>query len=108
MIPKKQQQSLKQIKKLKFVFLLNSCYLASAVFIVVITGGLSLLSEARHMLVDIGGFALALFAINYTHKSPTPERTYGFFRIEILASLTNSVVLILLSVYILDLLHNCA
>ena len=60
-----------------------------------------MLSEAGHMLADVGGLALALFAINYTRKPPTPERTYGFFRMEILASLTNSVVLILLSIYIL-------
>jgi cobalt-zinc-cadmium efflux system protein len=96
-----QQTPSKQANRLKIVFLLSSCYLASAVIIVLITGSLSLLSEAGHMLADVGGIALALFAINYTRKSPTPERTYGFFRMEILASLTNSVVLILLSVYIL-------
>jgi cobalt-zinc-cadmium efflux system protein len=89
------------VKKLKIVFLLSSFYLVSAVIIVLITGSLSLLSEAGHMLADIGGFALALFAINYSRKLPTPERTYGFFRMEILASLTNSVILILLSVYII-------
>jgi cobalt-zinc-cadmium efflux system protein len=100
---KNQQQKTpsKQANRLKIVFLLSSCYLASAIIIVLITGSLSLLSEAGHMLADVGGLALALFAINYTRKSPTPERTYGFFRMEILASLTNSVVLILLSVYIL-------
>ncbi|MER5175889.1 MAG: cation diffusion facilitator family transporter [Candidatus Nitrosocosmicus sp.] len=97
----KNQQPSKQANRLKIVFLLTSCYLASAVIIVLITGSLSLLSEAGHMLADVGGLALALFAINYTHKPPTPERTYGFFRMEILASLTNSVVLILLSIYIL-------
>ncbi len=102
--PPSQQQpqpSSKQAKKLKIVFLLSSCYLASALIIVLLTGSLSLLSEAGHMLADVAGLALALFAINYTRKPPTPERTYGFFRMEILASLTNSVVLILLSVYIL-------
>jgi cobalt-zinc-cadmium efflux system protein len=49
----------------------------------------------------VAGLALALFALNYAKKPPTPERTYGFFRVEILASLANSVVLILLSGYIL-------
>ncbi len=97
----KNQQPSKQVNRLKVAFLLSSCYLASAVIIVLITGSLSLLSEAGHMLADAGGLALAIFAINYTRKPPTPERTYGFFRIEILASLTNSVVLILLSIYIL-------
>ena len=53
------------------------------------------------MLTDVGGLALALFAINYTRKPPTPQRTYGFYRIEILSSLANSVVLILISIYIL-------
>ena len=53
------------------------------------------------MLADVGGFALALFAINYTRKPATPQRTYGFYRMEILASLVNSVVLVLLSAYIL-------
>jgi cobalt-zinc-cadmium efflux system protein len=96
-----QQTPSKQANRLKIVFLLSSCYLASAVIIVLITGSLSLLSEAGYMLADVGGIALALFAINYTRKSPTPERPYGFFRMEILASLPNSVVLILLSIYIL-------
>jgi cobalt-zinc-cadmium efflux system protein len=94
-------KSSSNVKKLKIVFLLSTFYFVSAVIIVLITGSLSLLSEAGHMLADIGGFALALFAINYSRKLPTPERTYGFFRMEILASLTNSVILILLSVYII-------
>jgi cobalt-zinc-cadmium efflux system protein len=100
-IAKNTIKSPSNVKKLKIVFLLSTFYLVSAVIIVLITGSLSLLSEAGHMLADIGGFALALFAINYSRKLPTPERTYGFFRMEILASLTNSVILILLSVYII-------
>jgi cobalt-zinc-cadmium efflux system protein len=97
----KEQFSLTHSNKLKIVFLLSSCYLISAIVIVLQTGSLSLLSETGHMIADVAGIALALFAINYTKKPPTPERTYGFFRMEILASLTNSVVLILLSIYIL-------
>ncbi|MDQ6723003.1 MAG: hypothetical protein M3Z01_01880 [Thermoproteota archaeon] len=45
--------------------MLSSCYLASAVIIVLIISRLSLHSEAGHMLVDVGGLDLALFAINY-------------------------------------------
>lgn len=52
------------------------------------------------MLTDVGGLALALFAISYARRPATPQRTYGFYRMEILASLTNSVVLVLLSIYI--------
>jgi cobalt-zinc-cadmium efflux system protein len=71
---------------------------------VIFTGSLALLSEAGHMLVEIGGFTLALFTINYTSRPPTPQSLpfgVSFHRIEILSSLVNSVVLILLSAYIL-------
>jgi len=95
------KQNKQYIFRLKITFLLNSCYLITSLIIALIAGSLSLLSEAGHMFVDVSGLALALFAINYTNKPPTPERTYGFFRIEILASLTNSIVLILLSIYII-------
>jgi cobalt-zinc-cadmium efflux system protein len=53
------------------------------------------------MLTDAAGLALALFAINFARKPATPQRTYGFYRVEILAALANSVVLILVSGYIL-------
>jgi cobalt-zinc-cadmium efflux system protein len=68
---------------------------------VLTTGSLALLSEAGHVLADIGGIALALFAVIYTRKPATPQRTYGFYRMEILASFVNSLILALLSVYIL-------
>jgi cobalt-zinc-cadmium efflux system protein len=93
--------SLQRVSKLKIVLSLSSSYFAAAVITVIFTGSLALLSEAGHILADIGGLALALFAVNYTRKPATPQRTYGFYRMEILASLVNSVVLVLLSVYIL-------
>ena len=96
-----QEPYTKQFKRLKIVFLLGSCYLISTIVVVLLTGSLALLSEAGHMVADVAGIALALLAIIYTQKPPTPERTYGFFRMEILASLANSVILILLSLYIL-------
>jgi|tagenome__1003787_1003787.scaffolds.fasta_scaffold20573569_1 cobalt-zinc-cadmium efflux system protein len=96
----KERLSSKKITNLKVVFILSSFYLVSAIIIFLVTNSLSLLSEAGHMFVDVAGYALALFAINYAMKPPTPERTYGFFRMEILASLANSIVLILLSGYI--------
>ena len=53
------------------------------------------------MLVDVGGIGLALYAISYTQKSATPQRTFGYYRIEQTASLVNSLILVLLSIYIL-------
>ena len=65
------------------------------------TGSLALLADAGHMLTDVAGVGLALLAIWFAEKPASPERTYGYYRVEILAALTNAVVLILISIYIL-------
>lgn len=65
------------------------------------TGSLALLADAAHMLTDAGGLALALVAIRFAEKPATPQRTYGYVRMEILSALANAVVLLLLTLYIL-------
>ena len=94
-------QNRKKKNILKLVILLGLGYFCASLIIALVTNSLSLLSEAGHMLVDVGGSVLALFAIHFSSKPPTPERTYGFFRVEVLASFTNSIILILLSLYII-------
>ncbi|WP_334151121.1 cation diffusion facilitator family transporter [Hyphomicrobium sp.] len=65
------------------------------------TGSLALLADAAHMMTDAGGLALALIAIRFAERPRTPQRTYGYARAEVLSALTNAVVLLLLTVYIL-------
>ena len=101
MIPTQGELSLQRARRLKIVLSLSSSYFAISIITVLTTGSLALLSEAGHVLADMGGIALALFAIIYTRKPATPQRSYGFYRMEILASFVNSVILALLSVYIL-------
>ncbi|NMZ83725.1 cation diffusion facilitator family transporter [Pseudomonas mandelii] len=64
------------------------------------TGSLALLADAAHMLTDAGGLALALIAVRFAERPATPQKTYGFARMEVLSALTNAVVLLLLTVYI--------
>ncbi len=75
-------------------------------FIVEVAGGfltnsLALLADAAHMLTDVGGLALALFATWIGQKPATPAKTYGYYRVEILAALVNAVILFLISFFIL-------
>ena len=65
------------------------------------TGSLALLADAAHMLTDTGGLALALIAIRFAERPATPQRTYGYVRMEVLSALTNAVVLLLVTIYIL-------
>lgn len=57
------------------------------------TGSLALLADAGHMFTDVGGLALALFASWVASRPPTPAKTYGYYRAEILAAVVNALVL---------------
>jgi cobalt-zinc-cadmium efflux system protein len=59
-----------------------------------LTGSLALFADAAHMLTDVGGIALALFAIWIAARPPTPAKTYGYYRAEILAALVNALLLL--------------
>jgi cobalt-zinc-cadmium efflux system protein len=90
-----------RVIRLRIVLCIVAGFLIVEVISGILTGSLALLADAGHMVADVGGLALALFAISYSRKPPTPQRTFGFYRLEILAALANGVVLILISFYIL-------
>jgi cobalt-zinc-cadmium efflux system protein len=87
--------------RLKIVFALTAAYLIAEVIGGIATHSLALLADAGHMLTDVAGLGLALLAIRFAERPATPERTYGYYRVEILAALANAVVLIGISVVIL-------
>jgi cobalt-zinc-cadmium efflux system protein len=58
-----------------------------------LTGSLSLLSDAGHMLTDSGALVLALVAQRIAARPRTRGHTFGFRRAEILAALSNGLVL---------------
>jgi len=65
------------------------------------SGSLALLADAGHMVADAGGLGLALFAIWIAGRPPTPAKTYGYYRAEILAALVNAVALLVVAAGIL-------
>ena len=91
----------KNKKNLAIVFGLTASYLVAEVIGGIWFNSLALLADAGHMLTDVVGLALALFAIWFAEKQATPEKTYGYYRIEILAATVNAVILIGISLYIL-------
>jgi len=65
-----------------------------------LSGSLALLSDAGHMLTDTGALALALFALWFSRRPATHEKTFGFYRAEILSALLNGSLLIVIAGYI--------
>ena len=66
----------------------------------IVSNSLALLSDAGHMLTDMMALSLALLAAFFAARPATKERTFGFYRLEILSALFNGSVLTLLSIYI--------
>jgi cobalt-zinc-cadmium efflux system protein len=59
-----------------------------------VTGSLALLSDAGHMFTDVLGIAMALAAITAAGRAATDsQRTFGLYRLEVLAALANAVLL---------------
>ena len=91
----------KNRRSLWITFALTFTYFFVEVVGGILTNSLALLADAAHMLTDVAGLSLALFAVWMSTKPATPAKTYGYYRVEILAALTNAVVLFLISFYIL-------
>src|SRR5438876_12274024 len=84
-------------RRLTVTLVLTSGFLVVEVAAAFWTGSLALLADAGHMLTDVGGLALALFAGWMASKPPTPAKTYGYYRAEILAALVNALVLLVVA-----------
>jgi len=65
------------------------------------TGSLALISDAGHLLTDVGAIALALLAQWVATRPSSPRRSYGYKRAEILAALFNGMTLWLVAALIL-------
>lgn len=88
-------------RSLKTVFAMTAGFLIIEVVVGFISNSLALLSDAAHMLTDVAGQALALFAIWMASKPRSNKKTYGYFRTEIFSALINALVLIFISGFIL-------
>ena len=65
-----------------------------------LTGSLALLADAGHMLTDASTLALSLFAAWFASRPATPEKTYGYYRTEILAALANGMALWMVVIWV--------
>ena len=80
-------------------------WLSLFVLIMEVVGGifansLALVSDAGHVLIDLLALLLAYFAMRLSKRVSTKTFTFGYYRAEILAAVTNGIILILLTLYI--------
>lgn len=80
--------------RLWWAFALVGSVLVAEAVVGLITGSLALLSDAGHMLTDVVGLGMALAAIHLANRGGTRNgRSFGLYRLEILAALLNALLL---------------
>jgi cobalt-zinc-cadmium efflux system protein len=82
-----------ETRRLKWALAISLLYFFAELIAGFMTNSLALLSDAGHMLSDVGALGLSLFAFRMARRPATHHSTYGFHRMEILAALFNGLAL---------------
>ncbi len=85
---------------LKIALVIAATFLVAEFLGALYTNSLALLADSGHMLTDVAALSLSFFAMHFSSRRATPTKTYGFYRVEILAALLNGVFLVLIASYI--------
>lgn len=96
-----QSAGMQNRKQLAITMCLGASVLIVQLIGAFISGSLALLADAVHVFADVFGVGLALVAVTVAARPTKPRRTFGLYRIEILASVFNCFLLLALSIYIL-------
>ena len=80
-------------RRLLVALALTSSFLIVEVAAGLWSGSLALLSDASHMLTDVGALGLALWAQALSRRPRSGSKTFGYRRAEILAAAANGIVL---------------
>src|SRR5215470_5828215 len=93
-------RALSNRKRLVIVLTLTVVYMLAEAVGGYLTNSLALLSDAGHMLTDVAALVLAMLALWFSGRPATTKKTYGYYRMEILAALANGVALVAISILI--------
>jgi cobalt-zinc-cadmium efflux system protein len=88
-------------RKLLFSILLNVVITVSQVIGGLISGSLSLLSDALHNFSDVLSLLVSYIADRYSKKDASVTKTFGYKRAEIIAAFVNSATLIVVAIYLI-------
>ncbi len=88
-------------KKLFFTILLNIVITVAQVIGGIVSGSLSLLSDALHNFSDVISLVISFLASKLSKKKASINRTFGYKRAEILAAFINASTLVIVAVLLI-------
>ncbi len=89
------------ITKLKLALGLTFVYMLAEAVGGWLTNSLALLADAGHMFTDVAAMTLTIAAIWFAARPATPNKTFGYYRLEILSAFVNGIALVLISVFVI-------
>lgn len=87
-------------RRLAFALGLTASYMVVQVVVGLASGSLALLSDAAHMGTDVLGLGLALAAVVLANRPGADQRTFGNYRLEVLAAVINGLLLFAAAAYV--------
>ncbi|MFH1855820.1 MAG: cation diffusion facilitator family transporter [Candidatus Omnitrophota bacterium] len=87
-------------RRLKAAILLTGTVMVLEMIGGFISNSLALLSDAIHMLTHLFALGISFFAVTIAMRPATKEKTYGFFRAEVLAAFANGIVVLFIAGFI--------
>ena len=97
----KADRTLSRTGRLKLALVLTFVYMFAEGIGGWITNSLALIADAGHMLTDVAALSLTLGAIWFGSRPATAKKTFGYYRLEILAAFVNGIALVVLSIWII-------
>lgn len=89
------------VTRLRVALVLTFVYMIAEAVGGWLSNSLALLADAGHMLTDVAAMSLTLFAFWFAARPATSKKTYGYYRMEILAAFVNGITLVLLSLWVI-------
>ncbi len=90
-----------QRRRMRWVLGITAGFMFAEVAGGLLANSLALLADAGHMFTDVAALTLSLVAMRLAQRPPSPTKTYGYVRLEILAALLNGGALLVMAVFIL-------
>jgi len=96
-----ERRGAESVNKLKLALGLTAVYMFAEAIGGWWTNSLALIADAGHMLTDVAALSLTLAAIWFASRPATAKKTFGYYRLEILAAFVNGIALVLISLWVI-------
>jgi cobalt-zinc-cadmium efflux system protein len=89
------------LKGLGWVLLISVIYMGVEFIGGIMSHSLALLADSGHMLIDVSALLLAIGAEWLARKPANSQKTYGYYRFEILAAFINGLILVAIAIFVI-------